>query len=77
MNSEETLAITCIADNRPTNGEELRPASIEPQLSVLLIEDDIELCDLMREFFARAEFALRRSTMAGADWHRPLRSPTI
>ena len=43
----------------------------EPTLSVLLIEDDVELCELMREFFARAESASRRSTTAAAGWHRP------
>ncbi len=52
MNVEDALATPCITDNRPINGDELRPSSSEPQLSVLLIEDDVELCDLMREFFA-------------------------
>ncbi len=52
MNFEDTLATPCIADNRPINGDELQPSSTEPQLSVLLIEDDVELCELMREFFA-------------------------
>ena len=32
--------------------DELRPAPFEPDFSVLLIEDDVELCELMREFFA-------------------------
>ena len=35
---------------RPMN-DELRPATGEQDLSVLLIEDDVELCELMREFF--------------------------
>jgi two-component system response regulator CpxR len=32
--------------------DELPPAPFELDLSVLLIEDDVELCELMREFFA-------------------------
>jgi len=32
--------------------DEPRPAPFELDLSVLLIEDDVELCELMREFFA-------------------------
>jgi two-component system, OmpR family, response regulator CpxR len=31
---------------------ELRPSDAEPDLSVLLIDDDVELCELMQEFFA-------------------------
>ena len=31
---------------------ESRPAHSEAELSVLLIDDDIELCELMQEFFA-------------------------
>ena len=40
-----------LAEDRAMS-DESRPAAIEPELSVLLIEDDVELCDLMREFFA-------------------------
>jgi two-component system, OmpR family, response regulator CpxR len=52
MDSEDTGAISCIALDQPAQGEELRPSAIDPQLCVLLIEDDVELCELMREFFA-------------------------
>ena len=31
---------------------ESQPARAEPELSVLLIDDDVELCELMQEFFA-------------------------
>jgi two-component system, OmpR family, response regulator CpxR len=31
---------------------ESRPSDAEPDLSVLLIDDDVELCELMQEFFA-------------------------
>ncbi len=31
---------------------ESRPVVAEPELSVLLIDDDVELCELMQEFFA-------------------------
>lgn len=71
MNFEDTLATPCIADNRPINGDELQPSSTEPQLSVLLIEDDVELCELMREFFAARGIRIeaihdgRRGTGAG------------
>ena len=36
---------------KPGN-DEARPQRLSPTLSVLLIEDDVELCELMREFFA-------------------------
>jgi two-component system response regulator CpxR len=37
---------------------ESRPAPAEPDLSLLLIDDDVELCDLMREFFAARGIAV-------------------
>ena len=44
---------------------------------MLLIEDDVELCELMREYFACAGFASRRFTTDAADWQRPLTALTI
>ena len=38
-------------DNGPMNND-LRPAHAESDLSVLLIDDDTELCELIQEFFA-------------------------
>ena len=52
MDSEDNAAISCIDDHQPAYGEEPQSPAIEPQLSVLLIEDDVELCELMREFLA-------------------------
>jgi two-component system, OmpR family, response regulator CpxR len=50
MNSQDTVCNSCVADDRPMS-DEPSPSAIESVLSVLLIEDDVELCDLMREFF--------------------------
>ena len=63
-------------DHQPC-GEEPQSSAIEPQLSVLLIEDDVELCELMREFLAARESASRRSTTAAAGWHKPSDAPMI
>jgi two-component system, OmpR family, response regulator CpxR len=51
MHSEDTLGMSCVADESAMSDERL-PSANEPVLSVLLIEDDVELCELMREFFA-------------------------
>ena len=51
MNSNSNGSGSCLAEDRVMS-DESRPAAIEPDLSVLLIEDDVELCQLMREFFA-------------------------
>ena len=40
---------------------EARAISAEPDVSVLLIEDDVELCDLMREFFAARGMSVESS----------------
>ena len=37
---------------------EIRAAPTEPDVSVLLIDDDVELCELMREFFAARGMAV-------------------
>jgi two-component system response regulator CpxR len=51
MDSNGSAGVSCIIDH-PASSDELRPAPVESELSVLLIEDDVELCALMREFFA-------------------------
>ena len=40
---------------------EIKVSPAEPDISVLLIDDDVELCELMREFFAA------RGIAVGAD----------
>ena len=47
----DQFVILSIEDNGPMNNES-RPAQAESDLSVLLIDDDTELCELMQEFFA-------------------------
>ena len=47
---------------------EARTAQAERDLSVLLIEDDVELCELMREFFAARGIASRRSMTVAWAW---------
>ena len=51
MYSSDTRDISWIADDRPSNGDS-RPTTLELGRPVLLIEDDVELCDLMREYFS-------------------------
>jgi two-component system, OmpR family, response regulator CpxR len=55
---------------------ETRPVQAEPDVSVLLIDDDVELCELMREFFGARGIAveaahdgLRGLARALADEH--------
>jgi two-component system, OmpR family, response regulator CpxR len=50
MDSTETDGASSNTGDRPMNGE-ARAVALEPDCSVLLIEDDVELCDLMREYF--------------------------
>ena len=50
MNLNNIGGVSGVLEPLPMN-DETRPAVSENQLSVLLIEDDVELCDLMREFF--------------------------
>ena len=45
-----------------------RQTDAGPDLSVLLIDDDVELCELMREFFARGPSGSTRSTTAVVVW---------
>ena len=47
MDSADTHGASCFTDERPQNGD-VRPTALEPDCSVLLIEDDVELCALMR-----------------------------
>jgi len=35
---------------------------------MLLIEDDVDLCALMTEFFSQHNFASKRLTMVPPDW---------
>ncbi len=51
MDLQDAGGVSCLTDDRERS-DELRPAPVETDLSVLLIEDDVELCELMREFFA-------------------------
>ncbi len=37
---------------------EVKANPVEPEISVLLIDDDVELCELMREFFAARGIAV-------------------
>ncbi len=53
------------------NQSESAPTSGERDLSVLLIDDDTELCELMQEFFAVRGIRLE----AVHDGRRGLRSP--
>ena len=48
--SQTQLISPLSEDNSPMHNE-LTPTSAESDLSVLLIDDDTELCDLVREFF--------------------------
>ena len=50
---------------------ESTPTSSESDLSVLLIDDDTELCELVQEFFTARGIRRRRLFMtAGAVWPR-------
>ncbi len=51
MQSQDSGGVSCMTDHRAMT-DEFRPPAVEYDLSVLLIEDDVELCELMREFFA-------------------------
>lgn len=44
------VAISSSSEDSGTMNNDLRPASAESNLSVLLIDDDTELCELMEEF---------------------------
>jgi two-component system, OmpR family, response regulator CpxR len=50
MEPTDTQSISLTTDDHPGNGE-ARPIMLELGRPVLLIEDDVELCDLMREYF--------------------------
>ncbi len=51
MHSEDGMGISCV-EKEVSASDEARPSAAEPTLSVLLVEDDVELCELMREFLA-------------------------
>ncbi len=55
---------------------ESRAAQSEPKLSLLLIDDDVELGELMQEFFDGAAFRSRPSTMGAGDWLKLTTGPT-
>ena len=45
--------------------------SAQSAISVLLVDDDTELCELLIEFFVRGTFGWKQLVMAGVDWPEP------
>ena len=49
---------------------------VEPEISVLLIDDDVELCELMREFFAVRGIAVEAIHDGRRGWRARWRTST-
>ena len=64
---------------RHGNGSEAAPgnaATRGPASSILLVDDDVELCELLQEFFARRASGWRSFTTAGGGWPGPSAADT-